>query len=458
MGALQGRVAIVTGAGRGIGRAHAHLFAAEGAAVVVNDVDGDAAREVAREIERDGGDALVSSEDVTTWKGGESLIVAAVEGFGGVHVLINNAGYLRDRFIVNMTEDEWDSVIAVHLKGHFAPLRHAAAYWRRQAKAGRVVKASVVNTTSTSGLYGNPGQANYGAAKAGIAALTQIAAQELAKYGVRVNAVVPEARTRLTESAPGLSEVMKPPADGSAFDPWDPANVAPLVAWLATESCTATGHILAISGGTVELVTGWTRGDALTKDDRWTIEELTEVIPRLLNHEEKLWTVHERPFGRYLEDFEVGDIYRHWPGKTITEYDDHLFCMITMNHHPLHTNSWFAEHETVHGRNVVVGNLVYSLVLGMSVPDVSGSAVANLEVESLTHPRPTFHGDTIYAETRVLAVRPSSSRPERGVVTVETKGLNQRGEEVCYFRRKVMVWRREAAPVRGRPYGADIWS
>jgi acyl dehydratase len=169
-------------------------------------------------------------------------------------------------------------------------------------------------------------------------------------------------------------------------------------------------------------------------------------------------TIHERPFGRYLEDFVVGDIYRHWPGKTVTEYDDHLFCMITMNHHPLHTDAWFAETQTVHGRNVVVGNLVYSLVLGMSVPDVSGSAVANLEVESLTHPRPTFHGDTIYAETRVLAVRPSSSRPERGVVTVESKGLNQRGEEVCYFRRKVMVWRRDAAPVRARPYGDDIWS
>lgn len=169
-------------------------------------------------------------------------------------------------------------------------------------------------------------------------------------------------------------------------------------------------------------------------------------------------TIHERPFGRCFEDFVVGDIYRHWPGKTITEYDDHLFCMITMNHHPLHTNLWFAEHETVHGRNVVVGNLVYSLVLGMSVPDVSGSAIANLEVESLIHPRPTFHGDTVYAETRVLAVTPSSSRPERGVVTVETKGLNQRGEEVCYFRRKVMVWRRDAAPERGRPYRDDIWS
>lgn len=168
-------------------------------------------------------------------------------------------------------------------------------------------------------------------------------------------------------------------------------------------------------------------------------------------------TIHDRPFGRYLEDFHVGDIYRHWPGKTITEYDDHLFCMITMNHHPVHTNAWFAEHETVHKKNLVVGNLVYSLVLGMSVPDVSGSAIANLEVETLTHKRPTFHGDTIYAESRVVDVRPSKSKDDRGVVTVETKGINQRGEEVCYFRRKAMVWRKSAAPSRGRPYGEEIW-
>ena len=157
-------------------------------------------------------------------------------------------------------------------------------------------------------------------------------------------------------------------------------------------------------------------------------------------------TTHDRPFGRYYEDFEVGDIYKHWPGKTITEYDDHLFCMITMNHHPLHTNAWFAEHETVQGKNVVVGNLVYSLVLGMSVPDVSGSCIANLEVETLSHKKPTFHGDTIYAETRVLDKKESSSKPDRGIVTVETKGINQRGEEVCYFRRKVMVWKQADAP------------
>ncbi len=163
-------------------------------------------------------------------------------------------------------------------------------------------------------------------------------------------------------------------------------------------------------------------------------------------------TTHERPFGRCFEDFEAGDVYRHWPGKTITEYDDHLFCLLTMNHHPLHTDAWFAANETVHHKNVVVGNLVYSLVLGMSVPDVSGSAIANLEVESLIHRKPTFHGDTIYAETRVLDKRASASKPDRGVVTVETRGFNQRGEEVCYFRRKVLVWTREAVPARVRPY------
>ncbi len=163
-------------------------------------------------------------------------------------------------------------------------------------------------------------------------------------------------------------------------------------------------------------------------------------------------TTIDRPFGRSFEDFEVGDVYRHWPGKTITEYDDHLFCMLTMNHHPLHTNAWFAEQDTPQGRNVVVGNLVYSLVLGMSVPDVSGSAIANLEIETLQHKNPTFHGDTIYAVTTVTDKVPSSSKPDRGVVTVESRGFNQDGVEVCFFRRKVLVWRREFAPKRRFPY------
>jgi acyl dehydratase len=169
-------------------------------------------------------------------------------------------------------------------------------------------------------------------------------------------------------------------------------------------------------------------------------------------------TTYDRPFGRNFEDFVPGDIYRHWPGKTITEADDHLFCMITMNHHPLHTNAFFAEQDSVQGRNVVVGNLVYSLVLGMSVPDVSGSAIANLEIESLIHRHPTFHGDTIYAETKVIEKVESKSRDDRGVVTVETKGFNQDGQEVCFFRRKVMVWKEAFAPARRLPYAGDVWS
>ena len=170
-------------------------------------------------------------------------------------------------------------------------------------------------------------------------------------------------------------------------------------------------------------------------------------------------TVHERPFGRYFEDFVPGDVYKHWPGKTITEYDDHLFCMITENHHPLHTDAWYAETQTQFGKNVVVGNLVYSLVLGMSVPDVSGAAIANLEVETLQHKFPTFHGDTIHAETRVLDVQPSKSKPDRGIVTVESKGFNQHGQEVCYFRRRLMVWTRDSMPPRRRPYDdVDVWA
>ena len=168
-------------------------------------------------------------------------------------------------------------------------------------------------------------------------------------------------------------------------------------------------------------------------------------------------TTFERPFGRCLEDFEIGDVYKHWPGKTITEFDDHLFCMLTMNHHPLHSDAWFAETQSVQKRNVVVGNLVYSLVLGMSVPDVSGAAIANLEIESLLHKNPTFHGDTNYAETRVLETVPSKSKNDRGVVTVESKGFNQNGLEVCYFRRKVLVWTRDALPERLRPYGVQNW-
>ncbi len=224
MGALDGRVAIITGAGRGIGREHALLLAAEGAKVVVNDlggpVDGSGdgsgddrspAEQVVAEITEAGGEAIANADDVADWDGGKRLVDAAIDAFGDLHVLVNNAGILRDRVLVNMTEEDWDSVIHVHLKGHFVPTRHAAAYWREKSKAGEDVKASVINTSSTSGLLGNPGQSNYGAAKAGIGAFTVIAAQELSRYGVRVNAIAPAARTRMTESTPGLSDIVQRP-------------------------------------------------------------------------------------------------------------------------------------------------------------------------------------------------------------------------------------------------------
>ena len=290
MGALDGRVAVITGAGRGIGREHALLFASEGAKVVVNDVgsamdgsgdDRTPAEQVVAEIADLGGEAVANTDDVADWDGGKRLIDSAIEAFGDLHVLINNAGILRDRVLVNMTEAEWDSVVHVHLKGHFVPTRHAAAYWRARTKEGHEVKAAVVNTSSTSGLLGNPGQSNYGAAKAGIGAFTVIVAQELIRYGVRVNAIAPAARTRMTESTPGLSDIVVPPANGSQFDLWDPANVSPLVAYLSTEDCTANGRVFFVQGGTVQTFQNWTLTDRIERADRWTVDELRREMPRL---------------------------------------------------------------------------------------------------------------------------------------------------------------------------------
>jgi NAD(P)-dependent dehydrogenase (short-subunit alcohol dehydrogenase family) len=291
MGALDGRVAVVTGAGRGLGREHALALAREGARVVVNDVgagaDGsgsgpDAADAVVAEIRSEGGVAVASYDDVADWKGGEQLVIQAVDEFGGLHVLVNNAGVLRDRMVFNMSEEDWDVVLQVHLKGHFVPLRHASAYWRRLSKGGDQVKASVVNTSSTSGLIGNPGQSNYGAAKAGVAALTVIAAQELGRYGVRVNAIVPVARTRLTEATPGLSDVFRAPADPGQFDQWHPANVSPVVAWLASADCAVTGKVLYVQGGTVQPMSGWTKEEGVHRDGRWTPVELGDAFGGLL--------------------------------------------------------------------------------------------------------------------------------------------------------------------------------
>ena len=275
---LAGRVAVVTGAARGIGREHALLLAAEGARVVVNDIDAEPAQLVVDQIVAAGGQAVAAPGDVATWEMGEALIDGAVGTYGNLHVLVNNAGNVADRFLANMTEEEWDDVVRSHLKGHFVPTRWAAAFWRERAKAGVDVQASVVCTTSTSGLFGNPGQSNYGAAKSGIAAFTVIAAAELGRYGVRVNAVAPLARTRLTESVPGLGERMAPPDELGAFDPWHPANVAPVVAWLASAGCEVTGRVFLAQGGTVELMRPWSVEATVEKDGRWSPDELGEEL------------------------------------------------------------------------------------------------------------------------------------------------------------------------------------
>lgn len=290
MGALDGRVAIITGAGRGIGREHALLFASEGAKVVVNDLGGGVAgsggdrspaEQVVAEIKQLGGEAVANADNVADWDGGKRLIGSALEAFGDVHVLVNNAGILRDRVLVNMSEEDWDSVIHVHLKGHFVPTRHAAAYWRERTKEGHEVKASVICTSSTSGLLGNPGQSNYGAAKAGIAAFALITAQELGRYGVRVNAIAPAARTRMTEQTPGLSDIVKAPEDAAQFDVWDPANISPLVAYLATEDCAATGRVFFVQGGQIRNFQNWTMTDTIEKSDRWSVAELQKEMSKL---------------------------------------------------------------------------------------------------------------------------------------------------------------------------------
>jgi len=272
MGRLDGKAAIVTGAGRGIGRDEAVLLAAEGAHVTVNDVDADAAAAVVAEIETAGGRARSDSNDVSTWAGAEAIVAGVVDTEGRLDVLVNNAGILADAMSFSMTEQQWDDVIRVHLKGHFATAHFAGAHWRERAKAGDdSVSGRIINTASESGLYGLVGQANYATAKAGIAAMTVTLGRELRKYGVTVNAVAPRARTRMTETV--LGDML--PAEGE-FDEWDPANIAPVVAWLASDAASdITGQVLVVNGDKVHLMTGWSRiGRIDNGGRRWTVDDL----------------------------------------------------------------------------------------------------------------------------------------------------------------------------------------
>jgi len=287
MGLVDGRVVVVTGAGRGIGRAHALAFAAEGARVVVNDIgvglDGSAgespAQQVVDEITAAGGEAAANTDDVADWGGAANLIQSAVDSFGRLDVLVNNAGFIHDRMLMNVEEDEWDAVIRVHLKGHMAPMRHAARHWRGQKKVGRAVDARLINTTSAAGLQGSVGQGNYSAAKAGIATLTLVAAAELGRYNITVNAIAPAARTRMTEKV--FAETMAKPDDG--FDAMAPENVSPLVVWLGSaESRDVTGKVFEVEGGLIRVAEGWAHGPQVDKGARWDPAELGPVVTDLL--------------------------------------------------------------------------------------------------------------------------------------------------------------------------------
>ena len=291
MGICDGRVVVITGAGRGIGREHALEFASQGAKLVINDlgaeVDGSGssdgpAGQVVDEVRGMGGEAVANGDDVSDYEGAGRLIQTAIDTYGTIDVLVNNAGILRDRMLVNMTIDEWDAVIKVHLRGTFAPARWAAGYWRDRSKAGEANDARIINTSSSSGIYGNIGQTNYGAAKAGIAALTVIAAKELGRYGVTVNAIAPAARTRMTENLQ-LARGFGPPKPGE-FDARSPDNVAPLIAWLASaEAASVTGRVFNVAGGRISVAEGWHAGPLAEKGDRWDPAELGPVITDLVS-------------------------------------------------------------------------------------------------------------------------------------------------------------------------------
>jgi NAD(P)-dependent dehydrogenase (short-subunit alcohol dehydrogenase family) len=285
----EGRVVIVTGAGRGLGRAHALEFARQGAKVVVNDlgarVDGSGssdgpAGEVVDEIRAGGGEAVANGADVADWAQAAALVAQAVDTFGGLDVLVNNAGFLRDRMLFSCTEEEWDAVIRVHLKGHYAPTRHAVEWWRSQSKAGAPVDARIVNTSSGAGLLGSVGQGNYSAAKAGIVGLTLVEAAEFGRIGVTANAIAPAARTRMTEQV--FADTMAAPEAG-AFDAMAPENVSPLVVWLGSaQSRHVTGRVFEVEGGKVSVADGWQHGPEVDKGARWEPGELGAVVDDLL--------------------------------------------------------------------------------------------------------------------------------------------------------------------------------
>ncbi|MCZ4499045.1 MAG: short chain dehydrogenase [Marmoricola sp.] len=286
--ALDGRVAIITGAGRGIGREHALFMAREGAAVVVNDLGGsndgsgsDAgpAQEVVDEILAFGGRAVANTDNIASWSGAKGLVDQAVAEFGSLEILVNNAGILRDAFVAGITEDQYDAVIDVHLKGHFAMLHHAAAYWKDRSKAGDQAAASVINTASASGTFmPNAGQANYGAAKAGIAAVTLVAADELGRYGVRVNAIAPIARTRLTLATPGMGAIFAAEVPEGEFDMFGPENIAPIVGYLATETCPLTGQVFGVQGGAIQRLANWSIADTIETSAPWDLDELPDQL------------------------------------------------------------------------------------------------------------------------------------------------------------------------------------
>ncbi|CAA0129972.1 Putative short-chain type dehydrogenase/reductase [Mycolicibacterium vanbaalenii] len=285
MGHLDGRTVIVTGAGRGIGREHALMFAAEGASVVVNDLGGaqdgsgaaaGPAQHVADEIIAAGGKAVANGDDVADSDGAKRIVATALDAFGRVDGLVNNAGILRDRVLVNIEDDDWDLVVRVNLRGSFLMTREVARYWRAQSKAGADVAGSVVNTSSESGVFGNPGQANYAAAKAAIASMTQVSSKELHRYGVRVNAILPQARTRLTEGAFGDALAAK---EGE-FDRMAPGNVSPFVGYLLTPSCPLTGEVFLVGGSRVQRIAPWHKDPEwkLMTERRWTLDELASAV------------------------------------------------------------------------------------------------------------------------------------------------------------------------------------